>query len=136
MPFTTTTLASSALAVGIAFSGPTGTAPTAPEPPTVTVSSTSVTAPAAVEAPTIASLLVPTNGSGPVDVVGRALPGATVEVTYRGVTVSTVAGAEGTRLAGVWTTHLPGGGVYSFREVLTAVQIVDGVRSAPVAYEP
>lgn len=127
-----TALASSALALGVATTGLVAAAPAEAAPAPVSVSAGSSTA---VAAPSIDHVLTPSNPAAQVLVVGKATPGATVEITYRGQTVTVQAGKVGTPTAGYWGDDLPGRQFGGGERTITAVQIVDGHRSTPFTYE-
>lgn len=127
-----TAIASSALALGVATTGlmPAAPAEAAPAPAPVSAVTSTTVAP-----PSIGSVLTPSNPAAQVLVVGKATPGATVEITYRGKTVTVQAGKTGTPTAGYWGGDLPGRQFGGGERTITAVQVVDGHRSAASSYE-
>ncbi|WP_022903192.1 MULTISPECIES: hypothetical protein [unclassified Curtobacterium] len=134
----TTTIASTALAIGVAVTGigaaaPATAAPAIAAPATVHAAPT--TAVPHGTAPSIDHVLVSDSASAPALVVGTAQPGAIIEVSYRGQTVTVHAGGTGTPTAGYWGSDLPGRQFGGGDRTITAVQIVDGERSAVASYE-
>ncbi|MFJ4219943.1 hypothetical protein [Curtobacterium luteum] len=81
-------------------------------------------------APQIDTILSPLNGSATPELLGENVAaGARVEVTYAGVT-TTVTATE----AGFFAAPVPGGRFVKGQDLVTAVQLHDGTRSATGSY--
>ncbi|GAA4267200.1 hypothetical protein [Frondihabitans peucedani] len=122
-----TTLFASA-AIAVALSGATVLSAAPAQAATPLPAATSSTR--ALAAPDMAGFLVSLGSWETPDVIGSGVePYATVEVSYAGQTTTVTAGEEG-----FWSTKLPGGDFVKDVDTVTAVQIVDGERSAAASY--